>query len=409
MRKYLFSIAILAVSLCNAQNSSLTGDWTGKLELGGGRNIKLVMHISDSPASVTLDSPDQAAYGLPCEIVHLEGDSINVKIPSLSMSYAGQLKEGSIAGLFQQGFAKLPLTFAPGAKKASRPQTPQPPFPYKEEEVKITNTAGGSVLAGTLTLPENMTPSTPVAVLVTGSGQQNRDEEVFEHKPFAVIADYLARNGVATLRYDDRGFGESTGNAETATTQDFASDAKAVLEWLKNQKRFGKTGIIGHSEGGAIAYILGSGKDHADFIISIAGPSVVGSKILDYQNRSALMDMGYSETAAAPLAAEALKKLEANPPNKWMEYFLQYDPADDIRKIDVPALIIYGEKDCQVPPSLNYGAAKQLAPKATVRNYPGLNHLMQHAETGKVQEYASIEETISPEILSDILTFIKAQ
>ncbi len=396
------------VSVCFAQNPAFFGDWTGNLELGGGKSLKLVLHVSEIP-SVTLDSPDQGAYGLKCDIVYLENDSINIQLPALSLKYSGRLRDSSISGIFQQGFAKLPLTFTSGAKKAMRPQTPVPPFPYKEENISIANEAGGSVLAGTLTVPENMDTSTPVVVLISGSGQQNRDEEVFDHKPFAVIADYLARNGIASFRYDDRGFGESTGDPSAATTLDFASDAKSVLNWLRNLKRFNKIGLIGHSEGGTISYMLASGDDKADFIISIAGPSVDGAKIIEYQNKVALMDMGYSEAAATPLATEALKKLEDTPPNKWMEYFLKYDPAGDISKIEVPAFIIYGEKDCQVPPSLNYDTVRALVPKAIVKTYPGLNHLMQHARTGKVSEYSAIEETISPEVLADILSFIKKQ
>lgn len=409
MKHNILLAILLVVSMASTQAQTLDGDWTGKLELGGGRNLKLVLHITESPATVTMDSPDQGAYGLACETEYLNGDSISIKIPSLMMSYGGRVKDGTLSGLFQQGFVKLPLSFSPGIKKANRPQTPQPPFPYKEEEVKITNTDGGCVLAGTLTTPQNCVSSTPVAILVSGSGSQNRDEELFEHKPFAVIADYLARNGVASLRYDDRGFGESTGDRANATTKDYASDTKAIVDWLRDQNRFGKIGVIGHSEGGMIAYILGASNDKPDFIVSIAGPSIVGSKILDYQNKIALTNSGYTEDKAEELAINARKRLEADSTMKWMQYFLQYDPAPDLQNLTIPTLIIYGEKDQQVPPSLNYEPAKQLAPRAIVRLYPNLNHMMQHAQTGKVEEYSAIEETISPEVLSDILSFIKEQ
>jgi len=386
---------------------TLEGNWTGKLELGAGRNLKLVLHITEATSSITMDSPDQGAYGLDCKTMYLKGDSINFQIPNLLMSYEGRVKDSILSGTFQQGGIKLPLAFERGSKKANRPQTPQPPFPYKEEEVKIENTAGEAVLAGTLTVPQDHTHSTPIAVLVSGSGAQNRDEELFEHKPFAVIADYLARNGIASLRYDDRGFGESTGDRTNATTEDYASDTKAVINWLRSQKRFGKVGIIGHSEGGMIAYMLGADNDGPDYVVSIAGPSVKGSQILDYQNKVALMKNGLSESQAEEYAAKARQKLESDTTMKWMQYFLHYDPASDIHKLKIPTFIIYGEKDQQVPVSLNYETAQRLAPKATVRKYPELNHLMQHAQTGGIEEYSTNEETISTQILSDIVTFIK--
>lgn len=409
MKRNILLAILLVVAMALTQAQTLNGDWTGKLELGGGRNLKLVLHVAESPAAVTLDSPDQGAYGLACEITYLKGDSISIRIPNLQMTYSGSVKDGILTGIFQQGFVKLPLSFQPGEQKANRPQTPQPPYPYEEESVNIENPDGECVLAGTLATPQNYTSSTPVVVLVSGSGSQNRDEELFEHKPFAVIADYLARNGVASLRYDDRGFGESTGDRANATTKDYASDTKAIVDWLRAQNRFGKVGIIGHSEGGMIAYILGASNDNPDFIVSIAGPAVVGSKILDYQNKIALTNSGYTEVQAEELAINARKRLEADSTMKWMQYFLQYDPARDLQNLNIPTLIIYGEKDQQVPSSLNYEPAKQLAPKAIVKSYPGLNHMMQHAQTGKVEEYSSIEETISPEVLSDILSFIKEQ
>lgn len=406
-----FAIVLMTVMslscFCSLQAQSVVGDWSGKLELGGGRSLKLVFHISDSPAAITMDSPDQGAYGLDCNVVYLKGDSVSLSIPKLMMTYSGKVKDSLLTGTFQQGGLKLPLVLEPGVKKANRPQTPVPPFPYKEENVKIENASENAVLAGTLTIPENYTKTTPIVVMVSGSGAQNRDEELFEHKPFAVIADFLARNGVASLRYDDRGYGESTGDRTNATTENYASDAEAVVNWIKKQKRFGKTGLLGHSEGGMIAYMLGAKKGVLDFIISIAGPSTNGAEILDYQNKLALMKTGMAESQAGEYAVNARKQLESDPSMIWMHYFLQYDPAKDLQNLRVPSLIIYGEKDQQVPPSLNLEKARKYAPKATVKCYPGLNHLMQEAVTGNVEEYNSIEQTISPAVLSDILTFIK--
>ena len=470
LRKILIAGAVLLANGVTggwcAMAQGLDGVWTGKLELGGGRSLKLVLHVSEADNSVLMDSPEQSAYGLTGENVSLRNDSLSFEIPNLRMSYSGTRKENLITGTFRQNGFSLPLSFEPGEVKPERPQTPQPPFPYTQEEVRIENKAANATLAGTLICPENCTTSTPVVVLVTGSGLQNRDEEVFEHKPFAVIADYLARNGIASLRYDDRGYGESTGEVLTATTADFAQDAQAGVEWLRRQGRFGKVGIIGHSEGGQIAYMLGAagetdrtdgttGATNAspgapDYIISIAGPSVKGTKTIAYQNRTALQRSGTPEkylddmqkaveqvfeyklknpditsisdevmTGLYPgwdedmvtrqFTAMLRQSVMEKPSNDWMVWFLNYDPAEDMRRLKIPALIIYGEKDTQVPPSLNSEPARRALPAAQIKTYPGLNHLMQHATTGYSDEYATIPETISPEVLADIRNFILAR
>lgn len=407
MKKTIIAGLTLLMTAISAVSQVLDGDWTGNLELGGGRSLKLVLHIDEEVSKVTMDSPDQGAYGLGCLAKIIDGDSISLSILSLMMSYEGKVTDGRLEGRFRQAGFTTGLTFNHGLEKPNRPQTPMPPFPYSREDVEITNPAAGVVLSGTLVTPEGTSKDTPVVVLVSGSGSQNRDEELFEHKPFAVIADFLARNGIASLRYDDRGYGKSTGIATNATTADYASDARAVIDWIRADRQFGKVGLIGHSEGGIIAYMLGSKEYGPDFIISIAGPAVVGSEILDYQNRNALMERGLSEEQAAEQAIAARERIENDPGMIWMNYFLKHDPADDISSLRIPVFIIYGEKDCQVPPSINYKVACSLVPDALVRVYPGLNHMMQHASTGRVEEYKKIEETFSPEVLGDIVTFIK--
>lgn len=437
-----FCIAVGCTALSiSARN--LIGEWSGALNVTPQMKLKLVLHIEDK--TVYLDSPDQGAFGIPGDIVFLSEDSVNVTIPKIMAGFAGARKGDALAGEFQQSGMRIPLELTTGVSKANRPQTPQPPFPYTTEELKITTDAGS--IAGTLTIPENADKTTPLAILVTGSGQQNRDEELFEHKPFAVIADHLARNGIASFRYDDRGVGESTGDVLSATTFDFASDAEAAVNHLRNTGRFGKTGIIGHSEGGLIAYILGAKPKTLDFVVSIAGPAVSGAEINAFQNKNALINSGVDTIVADQFAASLLKaniyRLNNSPVmivsdellheiypqfdespitrklsetisatlslekiNPWMEYFLAYDPASDIKKLKIPTMIIYGEKDMQVPPSLNADIARKLAPKATVKVFPQLNHLMQHATTGNVTEYNEIEETISPEVLEVIADFI---
>ena len=448
LMKSMTLLCIVLLSSFAVSGQGITGDWEGSLNLGGGRALRLVFHVSADDSSVAMDSPDQGAYGIEGETIFLSADSICFSVPKIMMDYAGHRDGDVIAGTFRQGGMSLPLEMRRTViQPMKRPQTPQPPFPYKEEEVRIDNPDGQSVLAGTLTVPDNYTRETPVVVLATGSGLQNRDEELFGHRPFAVIADYLARHGIASLRCDDRGIGGSTGDVVNATTEDFASDVRAALDWVRGQKRFGKAGIIGHSEGGIIAYMLGKEKSAPDFIISIAGPSVKGTKILAYQNKEALKKTGISDTMAddfgkaverafeyrlvnpvpetvsadllasiypqhtdgmlTQMLANSVKSLlttdDANP---WMRFYLAYDPADDLSRLSVPAFIIYGEKDRQVPPSLNADVARQTASKAIVKVYPGLNHLMQHASTGAIEEYPDIEETISPDLLSDIAAFI---
>ena len=427
----------------NINAQGLVGEWSGQLEVTPQMNLRLVLHIEEN--AVYLDSPDQAAYGIPGDVVFLSEDSVNVNIPKIMAGCAGGRKGESLSGVFKQGVMSFPLDLEKVVRTANRPQTPQPPFPYSTEDLKINTDAG--ILAGTLILPENADKTTPLVVMVTGSGQQNRDEELFDHKPFAVIADYLARNGIASFRYDDRGVGESTGDVKTATTADFATDAEAAVNYLRKMGRFGKIGLLGHSEGGLIAYMLGAQPNTLDFIVSVAGPAIKGSKTIGYQNKMALIKAGIPEKdaddfgkgiAAAfdyklahpadvgvndALISELYPQYNDSPvtkqlgatikaamserfSNPWMKFFLGYDPADDLRNLTIPTFIIYGDKDQQVPSSLNAELASQLATKAQVTVYPGLNHLMQHAVTGAIDEYQQIEETFSPEVLQAITTFI---
>lgn len=446
MRKFILAILAI-VGVVSASATAPAGEWSGSLSVGRGLTLKIVIHIpANDSAPITLDSPDQGAYGIEGETVYLSADSINFRIPRMMMSYEGRIAGDRIDGTLRQGPAQIPLSLTPGAAKANRPQTPQPPFPYSTEELAIANQDGGATLAGTLTVPAEADGNTPLVVLVSGSGLQNRDEELFEHKPFAIIADMLARNGIATFRYDDRDIGGSTGDVVSATTADFASDAAAVTKYLRESGRFGQVGLLGHSEGGLIGYMLGATGDAPDFIISVAGPSIKGSSTIAYQNMIAAKSTGISDSDAESFGRAAQKVIDfrldnpgvtipeesysefypemadnqitralanslfaapvAESSNPWMSFFLRYDPANDLSGVKVPMLIIYGEKDTQVPPSLNAPRARELAPTATVAVYPSLNHLMQHATTGNVDEYSVIEETISPEVLTDIARFI---
>ena len=281
------------------------------------------------------------------------------------------------------------------------------PFPYKTEEVTFTNATDKATLVGTLSYPTDYKKGkTPVVLMVTGSGQENRDEEVFGHKPFLVIADYLARHGVASLRYDDRGFGKSTGgDVKHATTADFARDAASGIEFLRTLKCFGKVGVLGHSEGGSIAFMLGA-KGKVDFVISMAGIGVRGDTALTAQaNR--LLELSGQPMRLSTLQYHVNAYMKKSP---WLNFFMDYDPSGDISKTLCSVMAINGERDVQVISSLNLiGIKGHLTenPKNFVKEYPALNHLFQHCTTGNVSEYRMIEETISPEVLEDIARFIK--
>ena len=380
----------------------------GKLNLGP-QSLTIVLHVNcnaQGEVECTLDSPDQGVKGIAVETDYCSSDSISVSIASLALSFQGKLKGDEIVGTFTQG-QSFPLILKRGEEKLNRPQNPVAPYPYKTEEVAFKNVADGATLVGTLSYPVGYKKGkTPVVLMVTGSGQENRDEEIFDHKPFLVIADYLARHGVATLRYDDRGFGKSTGgDVEHATTLDFMRDAASGVDFLRTSKQFGKVGILGHSEGGSIAFMLGA-KGKVDFVISMAGIGVKGDTALTAQANKILELTGQSmRFSTHQYRMNAI--IERSP---WLNFFIDYDPSGDISKTLCPVMAINGSRDVQVIPSLNLmGIKAHLKPnsKNIIKEYPSLNHLFQHCKTGNVLEYRMIEETISPEVLEDIVRFIK--
>ena len=393
-RTFIIGLLLMGFSvLTHAQ----TGTWSGKLEVQGTK-LSLVFHLNEE--NPTMDSPDQGVKGVPIQVERSETGKITVKVPSIGASYEGQWLGKQINGTFKQMGMSFPMTLTPGEEKLNRPQTPQGPFPYAQEEVSFSN--GSAVLKGTLVLPEDCTRQTPVLIMVTGSGLQNRDEEIYEHKPFAVIADALARAGIATLRYDDRGFGESTGDIVNCTTEDLKNDALAGIRLLRD--RFDKVGVIGHSEGGTIAFMLGAQKK-VDFIVSLAGPTVKGDTLLAAQSNRILGLSGQPAT----MTVEKYRQTVAPMKNHWINWFNDYDPSDNIRKTRCPVFALNGDRDCQVISTLCLPALKQLLPpskKHLIKEYPSLNHLFQHCTTGLPEEYSQIEETISPEVLQDIVKWI---
>ena len=448
MKKKLSLLILLLALAVTGYAQTISGSWKGELNAGS-MNLGIIFNISKD--ACTMDVPQQNAKGIPTEVVLISADSIKIKVSKIGASYEGCLKGGEIVGTFTQMGMSFPLNLKPGTIEVKRPQTPQPPFAYNTEEVYFDNKEAGARLCGTLTYPvgyDKMNKKeVPVVLMVTGSGLENRDEEIFSHKPFFVLADYLAKNGIASLRYDDRGFGKSTGDVTKATTLDFMKDAEAGLTYLRSLNKFGKVGVMGHSEGGTISFMLGS-RQIADFLVSLAGTSVRGDSILISQNRKSFILAGLptdlinsyckllkvlyqykidhkeidnvqttldhiikvSGVSVPDAPKENLVKL-LEMKNAWMDYFMAFDPAKDISKIKCPTMAINGSLDSQVISSFNLATIKKLLPansKSIIKEYPRLNHLFQHCTTGSSMEYNTIEETFSPEVLKDIANWILA-
>ena len=429
MKNRLLAVALLLLGILPGAFAQ-TGTWSGALEVQGTK-LTLVFHLDEE--NPTVDCPDQGIRGFHIEVERGDFGKITLLIPSISATYEGQLMMNKIFGTYSQMGVSLPLTLTPGEPKLNRPQTPQPPFPYAQEEVSFAN--GNAVLQGTLVLPEGWSRKTPVLIMVTGSGLQNRDEELFEHKPFAVIADALARAGIATLRYDDRGFGASTGDIINCTTEDLKNDALAGIRLLR--ERFDKVGVIGHSEGGTIALMLAAEKQ-ADFIVSLAGMAISGAEALVWQNRLTLAAAGLPEEtvdAYCKLIAEAfdvrvhggvMPKPGPNLPealrqnfqavlmqiqSPYMKAFLALDMRPLLGSIFCPVLALNGTKDTQVEYEQNLGALRSGLPATPVNKIEaveGVNHMFQHCTTGMVQEYRNIEETFAPEVLAIMISWVSS-
>lgn len=449
------------------QAQTIAGDWHGTLEFSG-MKLRLIFHVegSDGNYSGTMDSPDQGAKGIPVETITLEGQDVEIKLPNLGISFSGVLHDETqeIKGTFRQGAANIPFTLqreAQEKQKLKRPQEPKGPFPYREEEVSYNNKLEeGVTLAGTLTIPEGKGPF-PAVILISGSGPQDRNEEMLGHKPFLVIADHFTRKGIAVLRFDDRGVGKSTGDFKTATSMDFATDVQAGIDFLKSRSEIAgdHIGLVGHSEGGLIAPIVAAENPDVDFIVMMAGPGVDGTEILMLQQQLLARAEGTSEKEIerSRKASEKIYKelkasndlektkkelmkyvkeeLEALPEEEkaklgdmdalarqqvevlsgpWFQFFLRYDPRENLKKVSCPVLAINGDKDLQVDAGQNIPVIEKALKaggnkKVTTKVLPGLNHLFQHSETGRSSEYGELEETFAPEALELMTNWIRKQ
>ncbi len=443
-------------------SQDISGDWNGILKVQG-TQLRLVFHITktDSGYVSTMDSPDQKAFGIPVTSTKFENSTLTIEITNLKIEYSGQFSvDNNIVGTFKQSGMVLPMDLSREKKEKEiiiRMQEPTKPYPYYTEEVKFKNGNDNITLAGTLTMPTKEGVY-PVVVMITGSSPQNRDEEIMGHKPFLIIADHLTRNGIAVLRYDDRGTADSEGKFGTATTQDFASDVVAAVNYLKTRKEINKKqiGLIGHSEGGIIAPMVAAKSKDISFIVLLAGTGIRGNELLLLQQELIGRAEGASEeelkktketnTAAfgiilnndnteliksklTDLIAQIVKNLpESEKPkdtkdedlvnqqvmqltSPWMLYFIKYNPSLILKNVKCPVLALNGSKDLQVPSKVNLeaiqkGLQKGGNKKVTTKELPGLNHLFQECTTGSPSEYANIEQTFSPVALNEISGWI---
>lgn len=446
----------------------LRGKWKGTIEVGPVPLRMFFVFENDATNRLRgwLVSPDQSETRLPFTRMLLITNSLDFAVASVGGTYTGQLDRVSreMKGTWQQGKMALPLTlaFTEDDWRLRRPQTPKPPFPYQAEEVTFENPKGQVTLAGTLTRPGGPGPF-PAVVLISGSGPQDRDETLFGHKPFAVVADYLSRGGYAVLRYDDRGYGKSSGKFSSATTEDFADDAEAALDYLKSRREVDpkRIGLLGHSEGGMIVSMIAARRADVGFGILLAAPGISGEELALTQAETFSRLKGFSEEGlqrCRPLNREAIRMFRSNLSadqaqaklkefelkmiplmsekdrqlyeqlkaqreanteigmafiqSPWMQFLLRYDPAADLRRVKCPVLALNGQLDTQVLAAQNLPViAKHLEAggnkRSTVKEMKGLNHLFQTAQTGDLKEYGVIEETLAPAALAEILNWLK--
>lgn len=458
-----FTFIIFFSSTLFGQN--IIGAWNGILKVQG-TQLRLVFNITKNGDgySATMDSPDQGAKNIPVSSTRFANDTLRLEIADAKIEYIGILdKENQIVGEFKQSGMTFPLNLSTEKlekAKIVRPQEPATPYPYYSEDVFFENKKDSIVLAGTLTLPKKE-GKFPVVILISGSGAQNRDEELMGHKPFLVLADHLTKNGIGVLRFDDRGTALSKGDFKTATSADFATDVEAAVNYLLTRKEINhkKIGLIGHSEGGLIAPMVASKSNNINFIILLAGTGISGDQILLMQQgligkangvsnadlekagkiNQELFEMIIKSNNTQKLKMdleEYMKKLfrrmtDAEKSNgmsenefvnlqvnqltsPWMQYFIKYNPAIALRKVKCAILALNGEKDLQVPPKENLEAIKSALEKGgnkkvTTKELANLNHLFQECKTGSPNEYAEIEQTFSPIALNEITKWITNQ
>ncbi|MDO8896715.1 MAG: alpha/beta fold hydrolase [Bacteroidales bacterium] len=462
MKKILAILSLLLITT-SGFSQELEGVWNGNLEVQSGRKLLFIFQISKTADKLESEIaiPSQDVKGIKPTLITFEDNTLFIDASNVGFKYTGKWNDtsGNIEGTFQEGVNKVPLVLTKEIieeVKLNRPQEPIKPYPYQEEEVKFENQRDKITLAGTLTLPRPSCKKPPVVILISGSGAQDRDESFAGHKPFLVLSDYLTRNGIAVLRYDDRGFGESTGNFAEGTNAGFATDVLSAIDFLKNRTDIDtkKIGLVGHSEGAIIAPMVANQSKEVAFIVMLAGTGTAGKEVsltqaVDYRNFPVANEKQYEayvkraiEIASSEKKTDIVKvELTAFyqnseiltsllPPNvdkdefienlvstrttPWIRYFYNYNPANEIRKIKIPALALYGSNDTQVPSKYHLEPVKDALAESKSKKYEvvlleGLNHLFQESKTGRISEYAQIEQTFAPEALEIIGGWILKQ
>lgn len=453
-KSILFLIWTTGILLIQAQD--ITGDWYGKIAVMN-KELRLNFHIKEKAGVYTasMDSPDQNVYDIPAESVSYQNGELVLRVGNIH--YKASLRQDSLIGTFKQSVIKteLNMSHTPLAALVKtenvHPQTPKVPFPYSTEEVQFQG-GGDYLLAGTLSTPARMKKNSPIVVFVSGSGPQDRDENIFNHQPFWVIADAFARQGIASLRYDDRGTAKSQGSFIDGDSRDNLKDAQAAVAFLKS-RGYTCIGAMGHSEGGMIVAGLSAQDPAIAFIISLAGTGLRGSEVLQKQageihaatqahpsavelykyTADILNTMAKENVTTSQEVKEIVSRIANDIPENiirdidmnrtdytellktqlsdpWMLYFIVYDPSDVWAKVQCPVLALNGLKDLQVNAEANLEAIHHAIAgkvKLETHTYAGLNHLFQHCQNGTPDEYESIEETFSPEVIEDMVNFIK--
>lgn len=443
--KYLIGLFLFTFHFIFSQN--ITGFWYGNLDVQG-QKLPLVFHIEQQGNDLksTFDSPTQGAKGIPIQKTLFENNELSLNASNLGITFKGKLNAEKIEGIFSQSGMNFPLILSRNAETTvvNRPQTPKPPFNYHSDDVTFKNDTQGNLLAGTLATPKNFKKNQPILVMITGSGAQDRNEEMFEHKPFLVIADDLAKKGIATLRLDDRGIGGSKKGKENATSADFATDINSAVNYLV-KNGYKNIGLIGHSEGGMIAPMVANKNKSVKFLVLLAAPGIPILDLVLDQNKKIAESTNLPHEAIDEVLAiksktfnyahlyngkdfkiDFTKYLEENYPkmseqerepfiaqmsSEWFRYFIKFNPEDYLSKVKISVLAMNGSLDMQVSAKENLAGIKKSLTKVGNKNFEiiefeGLNHLFQTAKTGSPAEYGKIEETFSPKVLDRMSSWI---
>ena len=443
--KYLIGLFLFTFHFIFSQN--ITGSWYGNLDVQG-QKLPLVFHIEQEGNDLksTFDSPTQGAKGIPIQKTLFESNELTFNASNLGITFKGKLNNEKLEGIFSQSGMNFHLILTRNAETTvvNRPQTPKPPFNYNSDDVTFKNDTQGNLLAGTLATPKNFKKNQPILVMITGSGAQDRNEEMFEHKPFLVIADDLAKKGIATLRLDDRGIGGSKKGKENATSADFATDINSAVNYLV-KNGYKNIGLIGHSEGGMIAPMVANKNKSVKFLVLLAAPGIPILDLVLDQNKKIAESTNLPQEAIDEVLAIKSKTfnyahlyngkdfkidftnyLEENYPkmseqerepfiaqmsSEWFRYFIKFNPEDYLSKVKIPVLAMNGSLDMQVSAKENLAGIKKSLTKAGNKNFEiiefeSLNHLFQTAKTGSPAEYGQIEETFSPKVLDKMSSWI---